>query len=113
MNRSASDLTTMSNPSPRSEPVEDVPSGHVRLVLVQDPLFYLEIPLNIICALCLKPRKYLIFLGWSILGVEGGLAEHHSSKQMGLEGALNDKGLYHYVTPEDTGKYFSTPSLLY
>jgi len=53
-----------------------VPQGHVGLVLLQNgnSTFYLEIPLNIINGLCLRPRKYLRFLGWCILGVEGVLA---------------------------------------
>lgn len=80
---------------------------------MRDPLFYLEIPLNIICSLCLKPQKHLVFLGWCILGVEGGLAESHNSEQMEPDGALNDKGLYYYVAREGTGKYFSAPSLLF
>lgn len=92
----------MSNPPPDYEPIEAVPSGHVRLVLVREPRFYLEIPLDIICSLCLKPRKYLVFLGWCILGVEGSLVEGHDSEQMELEGDLDDKGLYHYVKHDGT-----------
>jgi hypothetical protein len=94
----------MSSPPHTSEHIEVILPGHVRLILVCQPQFYLEIPLNIICSLCLKPRKYLVFLGWCILGVEGGLAERHGSEQMELNGALDDRGLYYYVTPEDTGK---------
>ncbi|KAF9519465.1 hypothetical protein BS47DRAFT_1358081 [Hydnum rufescens UP504] len=44
-----------------------VPPGYVRLILALDPCFYLEIPLTEIDALCLSPRKYLVFLAWCIL----------------------------------------------
>ena len=99
----------MSNPPPAI----DVPSGHVHLVLVHDYQFYLEIPLNIISSLCLKPRRYLVFLGWCILGVEGGLAESHDGGRMGVEGDLGDRGVYYYVTDGQTGKLSSTLSLLF
>jgi len=84
----------------------DVPLGHVRLVLVLDQ-FYLEIPINTIDSLCLKPRGYLVFLGWCILGVEGGLAKGHDSPQLDLDGALDDQGLYYYVTQDGmcTGRF--------
>ena len=102
----------MSNPPPASESIQDVPLGHVRLVLVRDAPFYLEIPLKIIHSLCSTPRKYLVFLGWCILGVEGGLAERHDSERMALDGALDDQGLYYYVTNGQIGKLSSTLSLL-
>ena len=97
------------NPSPAI----NVSSGHVRLVLVHGYQFYLEIPLNIISSLCLKPRKYLVFLGWCILGVEGGLAESHDSGGMAVEGDLSDRGVYYYVTDGQTGKLSSRLSLLF
>jgi hypothetical protein len=92
----------MPNPPPDYEPIAAAPSGHIHLILVREPHFYLQIPLDIICSLCLKPRKYLVFLGWCILGVEGGLAECPNNEQMDLEGALDDKGLYYYVKDDDT-----------
>jgi hypothetical protein len=74
-----------------------VPSGHVRLVLVQTPReFYLDIPLSIINSLCHTPRKYLVFLGWCILGVEGELAENPEGDTLPRAGALNDQGTYYY-----------------
>lgn len=53
-----------------------VEPGHVALVLLQarNSVFYLEVPLAVINNLCLKPRKYLIYLGWCILGAKGVLA---------------------------------------
>ena len=87
----------MANPPPR---------GHIRLILLPDPQLYLEVPLNIICSLCLKPRRYVVYFGWCIIGVEGGLAEHHGGGRMAFDGALDDQGIYYYVTNEHTGKSF-------
>jgi hypothetical protein len=99
----------MPRPLPGSgcNPAEAVPLGHVHLVLVRRPRFYLEIPIDIIHSLCLKPRKYLIFLGWCILGVEGVLMERHDGGELESDGILDDKGLYYYVTQDGTytGKF--------
>jgi hypothetical protein len=74
-----------------------VPPGYVRFILALDPCFYLEIPLTEIHALCLSPRKYLVFLAWCILGVEGGLAK---ADHVVLDpiGPLDDEGEYYYVS---------------
>ncbi|KAF8713536.1 hypothetical protein AX14_012944 [Amanita brunnescens Koide BX004] len=77
-----------------------VPRGHVGLVLLQNgnSSFYLEIPLNTINGLCLRPRKYLRFLGWCILGVEGVLALQAGGDGISDNGDLtNRRGVYHYV----------------
>lgn len=93
---------SITHPGSRLDPIEAVPVGHVRLVLVRQPLFYLEIPMDIIHSLCLKPRKYLVFLGWCILGVEGMLMKGHGSGRLGLDGVLEDRGLYIFVTDNGT-----------
>ncbi|SRR5258708_6526948 len=93
-------------PSPSgSESLQDVPEGHVRLVLVLEPQFYLEIPLADIDSLCLKPRKYLNFLGWCILGLEGELAADGTDgpRLEDLDGRLKDPGLYYYITSQGVG----------
>ncbi|KIL57679.1 hypothetical protein M378DRAFT_87561 [Amanita muscaria Koide BX008] len=76
-----------------------VPKGHVELVLLSegDSEFYLQIPLDIISSLCLTPRKYLLFLGWCILGVEGVLALEHDGDRIDTDGDLDDQEVYHYV----------------
>ena len=83
--------------------------GHVRLVLLhgleQDSFFYLEIPMDIIGSLCLKPLKYLIFLAWCILGTEGMLAHEHNGNGIETGGALDDQRTYYYVTYEAIGKF--------
>ena len=75
------------------------PDGHIRLILVPDSHFYLEVPPNIIRSLC------LVYLGWCIEGARG-LAEHHGGERMSLDDALDDHGLYYNVTNGHTGKLF-------
>jgi len=60
--------------------------------------FYLEVPLATINSLCLKPRKYLLFLGWCVLGVEGELALQYGGSGIGTNGGLDNRGIYYYVT---------------
>jgi hypothetical protein len=84
---------------------EDVPLDHVRLILVSEKQLYLDIPLNTITSLCLKPRKYLLFLGWCILGVEGELQGETVGLPLERDGELDNHGIYHYVIPGDTGGF--------
>jgi len=87
--------------------VDSIPQGHVRLVLFSknDSSFYLQIPLEIIDSLCLKPRKYLVFLGWCILGVQGQLALEYGGGAIPTNGSLEDQRIYYYVA--DVGGKFS------
>jgi hypothetical protein len=90
---------------PQAEGIPNIVSGHIRLILVH-PQFYLDIPLKVINLLCLKPRKYLVFLGWCILGVDGNLTESHSSSEdIGLDEDLNEGETYYYITRGHTGKH--------
>jgi len=83
--------------------VVSVPQGHVAFILLygEDASFYLEIPLDVINSLCLRPRKYLVFLGWCILGVEGVLALEHDGEGIGTDGNLDNQGIYYYVADAD------------
>ncbi|KAM6490780.1 hypothetical protein JOM56_013743 [Amanita muscaria] len=76
-----------------------VPKGHVALVLLRegDSELCLQIPSDSISSLCLTPRKYLLFLGWCILGVEGVLALEHDGDGIDTDGDLDDQEIYHYV----------------
>ncbi|KAF9508852.1 hypothetical protein BS47DRAFT_1365677 [Hydnum rufescens UP504] len=89
----------MSASSPPPEPLPPAPEGHVGLVVVLEPRLYLEIPISQIRLLCLKPLKYLIFLGWCILGREGRLAPDRPdcTPLEDLSGELVDGGLYYYI----------------
>lgn len=75
-------------------------AGHVHLILFEQDhgSFYLEIPIAVIKILCLKPCKYLRYLGWCILGGEGALQD---SKEhlVNLEGSLVDQEVYYYRLP--------------
>lgn len=75
------------------------PSGFVKLVLFshENP-FYLEIPTAIIATLCLRPQKYLRYLGWCVLGVIGVLQDGQKI-EIALDGELVDQGVYHYIVP--------------
>ena len=87
----------------------DVPPGHVRLILADEAQFYLDIPSNIIRTLCLKPRKYLRFLGCCILGVDGSLSEGPGHASLSFDGDLDDEGIYYYITDGGhTGMFAST-----
>ena len=77
--------------------LNDVPQGFIRLVLTLNPQIYLQIPVNEIGRLCLRPRKYLVFLCWCILGNQGGLAETPDGDELDLNGELNDEGVYYFV----------------
>jgi hypothetical protein len=95
----------MSSPSNESS----VPEGHVALVLLRegDSDFHLQIPLDIISSLCLTPRKYLLFLAWCILGVEGVLALEHGGDEIDTDGDLEEQEVYHYVPVAGLGTFLS------
>jgi len=79
------------------------PSGFVHLILwsheEEDP-FYLEIPILIVISLCLNPRKYLRYLGWCVLGIEGTLVDV-AGNGITLDDELLDRGTYRYIVPGD------------
>jgi hypothetical protein len=76
--------------------------GRIRLLIYKptDGLgsLYLEIPIPIIVSLCRRPRKYLRYLGWCILGTKGHVAMDypHLEDDIGDEGSLEDQGIYRY-----------------
>jgi hypothetical protein len=93
--------------SSSSPPVFD---NHVCLVLIHEgdlaSSFYLQIPLEVIHALCFRPRKYLLYLGWCILGIEGVLSVEPNGNPIMTEGDLDNQGVYYFVTPEDASAFF-------
>src|SRR5260370_5573880 len=75
------------------------PSGFVHLVLLsQENPFYLENPIAIVETVCLRPRKYLRYFGWCVLGVIGFLKNERGNR-IALNGQLVDRGVYHYTVP--------------
>jgi hypothetical protein len=91
----------MSSPSHAEFSTISVPEGHVALVLLREEnpsrSFYLETPLEVVKSSCLKPRKYLVFLGWCIFGDEGVLALEYGGSAIDTDGDLDDQGVYYYV----------------
>jgi hypothetical protein len=94
--------------SSASTSIISVPDGHIALILMHDDQssFYLEVPLSTINSLCVKPLKYLLYLGWCVLGVEGGLALQFSGSGIDENGGLDNGGIYYYVTATDAGTLY-------
>ncbi|KAF7977086.1 hypothetical protein HWV62_4663 [Athelia sp. TMB] len=86
--------------------VDCIPPDHVNFILInrEDSPFYLQIPLAIINALVLQPRKYLNFLGWCILGVKGGL--RHNGAIITASGALDSGETYYFEADGDEATDF-------
>ncbi|KAF8313720.1 uncharacterized protein EI90DRAFT_3159633 [Cantharellus anzutake] len=86
----------------RHRPVPRGPTpkpGNIWLFLCRPPdadgAFYLDIPVRIITRLCQHPRKYLRYLGWCVLGIEGQVTRR--GEDIGDGGVLADQGIYDYV----------------
>ena len=82
-----------------------VPNDHLALTLLEDngSVFYLQIPLDAIRALCLKPLKYLLFLGWCILGAEGVLCVGDNEIDTDEEAVGGE--IYQYVPAAPLGTF--------
>lgn len=78
-------------------------------------MFYLEIPLGVVNTLCLTPRKYLLYLGWCILGVDVdvdslGLALEDADgnlNEIGSDGDVEGGSIYSLVIEGEPGTYSS------
>ena len=85
-----------------------VPNDHVALVLFEDKgsSFYLQVPLTTIYALCLKPLKYLLYLGWCILSAEGALSLERDDRD-GIDTDEDAAGgeIYYYVPAAPLGTF--------
>ncbi|KIM40028.1 hypothetical protein M413DRAFT_36366, partial [Hebeloma cylindrosporum] len=79
------------------------PPGYVQLVLCpsKDVPFFLEIPINIVTSLCKTPRKYLRYLGWCVLGVEGNLADKKGRPVPLNKRSLAGEDVYQYIVSGD------------
>ena len=80
--------------------------GNIQLIVLEvldddSPAIYLEIPIQHITPLCLRPKKYLKYLGWTIMGVEGHVerVSPNPVDNIGDEGGLENTGVYRYRTP--------------
>ena len=85
-----------------------VPNDYVALVLLEDKgsSFYLQVPLTTIRALCLKPLKYLLYLGWCILSAEGILSLERDERD-GIDTDEDAVGgeIYYYVHAAPLGTF--------
>ncbi|KAF7968384.1 hypothetical protein HWV62_30653 [Athelia sp. TMB] len=103
--------------SPESPEDFTFPDGHIRLSLYQksvddttDPSdtlrnVYLEIPIETIKSLCFYPLKYLQYLGWCILGVDGHVSTTPKGTRLSAQDTLENCKTYYYVT-ESEGPVF-------
>ncbi|KAF8509115.1 hypothetical protein BU17DRAFT_70560 [Hysterangium stoloniferum] len=84
--------------SPGSNAIS-VPDQCVGMVILddEDSPFYLEILLDTIESLCLKSQKYLSYLGWSILVVEGFLVLESDGDRISTNGDLDNGWIYYYI----------------
>ena len=93
------DHAIMASLEPSGNSRISVPEGHVALVLLQrgSSDFYLEIPIAIINSLCLRPRKYLRFLAWCILGNHGKLVIEPGGDELdNPDGGVEDQDIYYH-----------------
>lgn len=96
--------------SQRPSPSDGVSlAGHIRLSLYTSTAnddshtadthsVYLEIPIQTIQSLCHHPRKYLRYLGWCVLGVDGYISLHLNGSALLEEGSLEEQTTYYYRT---------------
>lgn len=100
----------MQSPEPSGNCRISVPEGHVALVLLQrgNSDFYLEIPIAIINSLCLRPRKYLRFLAWCILGNHGKLVVEPGGDELDdPDGGVEDQDVYYHDMNNGYGAFRS------
>jgi hypothetical protein len=80
--------------------------GNIQLVVLRppngSPTLYLEVPMAHLAPLCTRPRKYLRYIGWCIMGVEGRVARDSPLpiEDIGDEGGLESGSVYSYRIPE-------------
>jgi hypothetical protein len=80
--------------------------GNVQLIVLRPPdgslALYLEMPILHLKSLCIRPRKYLRYLGWCIMGVDGRVARDSPQpvNDIGDEGELESGSVYSYRIPE-------------
>ena len=99
-----------------------IPDDHVCLLIPgksnngKEEWFYLDIPIDIIETLCLKPRKYLLYLAWCILGLDIdyesltlGLGDENGVfNKIDNDGDLEGGGIYALIPDPPRGKYSSS-----
>ncbi|KIJ30113.1 hypothetical protein M422DRAFT_268360 [Sphaerobolus stellatus SS14] len=86
------------------------PADHIQLVLYNDHSighnFYLEIPIWVVTQHCLKPFKYLRYIGCAVLGVEGVIKDGNLDEISVDDGVFTPGKTYFYVLPPDVQSVF-------
>lgn len=83
---------------------ESQPAFRLHLAPELDGL-YLDVPVDIVASLCLHPVKYLRFLAYCILGVDGTIAtEGFEGEELPDENSLVE-GVYYFVREGEGGKH--------
>lgn len=83
-----------------------------RLYLVPELVdFYIDVPTTVALSLCLYPVKYLRYLGYCILGVDGRITRHKkppssSSSSPDSDGHDEPEEMPDSQTPLDAGEYY-------
>lgn len=83
------------------------PKGHIWLALNPSKKFgrgfYLEIPIEVIQSNCLYPIKYLRYLAWSILHLEGTI--FHAGACLQDDSEVVDRGKYLFHASDANGLF--------
>ena len=79
--------------------------GNIQLIIYTPPessALYLEVPIAHIIPLCVRPRKFLRYIGWCIMGVEGHVSRDSPTPidNIGDDGDLTGGHVYSYQLPE-------------
>ena len=93
----SSDSTNSKSPDSTDSTNISISEGHVGLVLLTDgdSSFYLEIPLVAINANSLDAAKYLLFVGWCVMGAEGLLSLQPDGEELDVD--IEEEGIYYYL----------------
>ncbi|KAJ7208827.1 hypothetical protein GGX14DRAFT_453432 [Mycena pura] len=79
-------------------PTPAVAPGHIQLVLSRSTNeFFLQIPISVVQSNCLRPIKYLGFLGWCIIGLPGTVKSDRAAAGLADSALLQNQAIYFYV----------------
>lgn len=96
--------------------IPKAPAGYIQLVLperdsrsLEQP--YLEIPTRIIKRNCRNPLKYILYLGWAILGIVGILRISDGTRvDVDVDEDVVDRECYYYELEDgDNGELLFGP----
>ncbi|KAJ7246669.1 hypothetical protein C8J57DRAFT_1724736 [Mycena rebaudengoi] len=75
-----------------------VAPAHVRPLLSHEvDTFYLDIPISVVTANCLRPIKYLRFIGWCVIGILGTVNAARDGQEIAHNAHIQDQAIYYYT----------------